>query len=87
MEEKDRPGDSAKSFNGGKGKENSSPGKKDRNDSLRMKKLESLKKWIRSAPDIRYDKVELIKRKIKNGTYEVKSEKIAEKIIESEDLF
>lgn len=42
-----------------------------------------LNELIRSAPDIRMPIVEQIKRDIHNGTYEVRAEKIAEKILES----
>ena len=46
--------------------------------SLRVQHLDDL---IRSTPDIREAKVEQISRDVQNGTYNVKAEKIAEKII------
>lgn len=57
------------------------------NDSVHGRELERHKESIRSAPDIRSDVVEMIKRKIKKGTYNVKAEDIAEKIIQAGNLF
>ncbi|MBN2244032.1 MAG: flagellar biosynthesis anti-sigma factor FlgM [Acidobacteria bacterium] len=49
--------------------------------SVRSRKVQHLDDWIRSAPDIREAKVEEISRDLHRGTYNVKAEKIAEKII------
>lgn len=38
------------------------------------------------APEIRKDKVESLKEQIKSGTYNVKSEEVAEKIMSQFDI-
>lgn len=45
--------------------------------------FQNVMKSVKNAPDIREDKVKAISEKIKNGTYFVSSEQIAEKILES----
>ncbi|NLW22202.1 MAG: flagellar biosynthesis anti-sigma factor FlgM [Tissierellia bacterium] len=40
-------------------------------------------KKLKEIPDIREDKVERIKKQIKSGTYNVKGQEIAEKILEN----
>ena len=49
--------------------------------SIQSREVLHLDDLIRSAPDIRDVKVEQITRDLHNGTYNVKAEKIAEKII------
>jgi negative regulator of flagellin synthesis FlgM len=49
--------------------------------SVESRKAMHLDDLIRSAPDIRMDKVEQIRKDLLAGTYNVKAEKIAEKII------
>jgi flagellar biosynthesis anti-sigma factor FlgM len=49
--------------------------------SARGKEISYLRGLILSTPDIREDKVEMFQREIQNGTYHVKAEGIAEKIL------
>ena len=49
--------------------------------SVQSRKVQHLDDLIRSTPDIREAKVEQISRDLHAGTYNVKAEKIAEKII------
>jgi negative regulator of flagellin synthesis FlgM len=49
--------------------------------SVRSLEIQHLDELIRSTPDIREAKVEQIRSAIENGTYNVKAEKIAEKLI------
>ena len=50
--------------------------------SSKAKELEELKGIIRQMPEIRTEKVEALKKAIKEGTYQVDSLKIAGKILE-----
>jgi negative regulator of flagellin synthesis FlgM len=49
--------------------------------SAQSREISHLNELIRSTPDIREEKVEQIRRELESGTYNVKAEKIAEKII------
>ena len=49
--------------------------------SIRSREVQQLDEMIRSTPDVRADKVEQVRRALENGTYNVKAEMIAEKII------
>jgi negative regulator of flagellin synthesis FlgM len=49
--------------------------------SVRSREISHLNDLIRSTPDIRDGKVEQVRRELEGGTYSVKAEKIAEKII------
>jgi negative regulator of flagellin synthesis FlgM len=49
--------------------------------SVRSREIQRMDEWIRSTPDIREARVEQIRRAVDNGTYNVKAEMIAEKII------
>jgi flagellar biosynthesis anti-sigma factor FlgM len=49
--------------------------------SVQSRNVQHLDDLIRSTPDIREAKVEQISRDLQTGTYNVKAEKIAEKII------
>ncbi len=49
--------------------------------SLRPREIAHLNELIQSVPDVREQKIEQIRRALENGTYNVKAEKIAEKII------
>jgi negative regulator of flagellin synthesis FlgM len=49
--------------------------------SVRSREIQNMDSLIRSAPDVREAKVEQIRSAIENGTYNVKAEKIAEKIL------
>ncbi len=44
--------------------------------------LQEMKTKAMSYPDVRNDKVEQVKTRIENGTYEISSGKIAERLIE-----
>lgn len=57
----------------------------DVSDSLSVKEL-GLNDLVRSAQDVRESKIEQIQKDILNGTYNVKAEQIAEKIIEDDLL-
>jgi len=49
--------------------------------SVRSRDIERIDALIRSTPDVRMDKVEQVRSAIENGTYNVKAENIADKII------
>ncbi len=49
--------------------------------SVLRRKIPRLEELIQSAPDVRKDKIEQIRAKLRKGTYKVKAEKIAEKIM------
>jgi flagellar biosynthesis anti-sigma factor FlgM len=49
--------------------------------SVQSREVLHLNDLIQSTPDIREEKVEQIGRELQSGTYNVKAEKIAEKII------
>ena len=49
--------------------------------SARSLEISHLNDLIQSVPDVRETKVEQIRRELEGGTYNVKAEKIAEKII------
>jgi negative regulator of flagellin synthesis FlgM len=49
--------------------------------SVRSRVIQRMDELIRSTPDVREAKVEQIRSAIENGTYNVKAEKIAEKIM------
>ncbi len=59
--------------------------KSNRSDKLNIsqkgQKIKSTKKELKKIPDIRHKKVQTLKQQIKQGTYNVSSEKIAEKIV------
>jgi negative regulator of flagellin synthesis FlgM len=49
--------------------------------SIRSREIQHLDELIQSTPDVREAKVEQIRSAIENGTYNVKAEKIADKLI------
>ncbi len=49
--------------------------------SVRSREILHLDEMIRSTPDVREAKVDQVRSAIQDGTYNVKAEKIAEKII------
>ena len=49
--------------------------------SVRSREIQHLDKLIESTPDVREARVEQIRSAVINGTYNVKAEKIAEKLI------
>ena len=49
--------------------------------SVRSREISHLDELIRSTPDVREARVEEVRRELESGTYNVKAEKIAEKII------
>ena len=52
------------------------------NISSKAKEIQELEQNIQDKSDIREERVNQIKSQIKKGTYEIESEKIAEKILE-----
>lgn len=52
----------------------------------RSAKISNLEELMRSTPDVREDKVEELRKEIQGGTYNVKAEKIAQKIIRGNPL-
>ena len=50
------------------------------------KEIQEVKKQLDEVPDVRADKVAELKAQIENGTYEIKSEEIAEKML-TDSLF
>jgi negative regulator of flagellin synthesis FlgM len=62
--------------------EESSKSENDRIElSVRSREIQHLDELIQSTPDIREAKVDQIRSAIENGTYNVKAEKIADKMI------
>ena len=60
------------------------------NISDAAKEIQEVRKELDNIPDVRADKVEQLKNQIENGTYEIKSEEIAEKMLKDSllnDLF
>jgi len=49
--------------------------------SVRSREIQHLDELIRSTPDVREAKVEQIRSAVESGTYNVKAEKIADKIL------
>ncbi len=49
--------------------------------SPRAKEIHEAKKLLYSIPDIREEKVAVLKKSIKNGTYKIDNEKIADKML------
>jgi negative regulator of flagellin synthesis FlgM len=49
--------------------------------SVRSREIAHLEDLIRSTPDIRESRVDQVRSEIESGTYNIKAEKIAEKII------
>ena len=54
--------------------------------SSRAEEILKAKKLLESVPDIREDKVALIKKKIEEGTYQVDGDKIAQKMLKESFL-
>ncbi|MFV1951707.1 MAG: flagellar biosynthesis anti-sigma factor FlgM [Nitrospinota bacterium] len=50
--------------------------------SERAKKIQNIDDVVKAAPDVRTEKVEELKKEIKEGTYNINSDKIAQKILE-----
>ena len=50
------------------------------------KDFQSVFKLLSATPDIREDKVNSVKERINSGTYNVKTEEVAEKILSSFDI-
>ena len=60
------------------------------NISDAAKEIQEVRKELDSLPEVRAEKVAELKNQIENGTYEIKSEEIAEKMIKDallNDLF
>ena len=60
------------------------------NISDAAKEIQEVRKELDNIPDVRADKVEQLKNQIEDGTYEIKSEEIAEKMLKDSllnDLF
>jgi negative regulator of flagellin synthesis FlgM len=49
--------------------------------SVRSREISHLEELIQSTPDVREERVNQVRQSIESGTYNVKAEKIAEKII------
>jgi negative regulator of flagellin synthesis FlgM len=49
--------------------------------SVRSREILHLDEMVRSTPDVRVAKVEQVRDAIQNGTYNVKAEKIADKMV------
>jgi negative regulator of flagellin synthesis FlgM len=49
--------------------------------SVRSREISHLEELIQSTPDVREDRVSQVRSQIERGTYNIKAEKIAEKII------
>lgn len=49
--------------------------------SIQSREISQLDEMIRSTPDVREERIAEVRQAIENGTYNVKAEKIAEKII------
>jgi negative regulator of flagellin synthesis FlgM len=60
------------------------------NISDAAKEIQEVRKQLDDIPEVRTEKVEQLKNQIENGTYEIKSEEIAEKMLKDSllnDLF
>jgi negative regulator of flagellin synthesis FlgM len=60
------------------------------NISDAAKEIQEVRKELDNIPEVRAEKVEQLKNQIENGTYEIKSEEIAEKMLKDSllnDLF
>ncbi len=53
------------------------------NLSQRSKEIQMVRKAMESQPDVRLEKVQAIKKKIENGTYEIDYHKTAEKMLKA----
>lgn len=49
--------------------------------SDRSREIDHLKELVQSTPDIRESRVEQVRQEVDSGTYNVRAEKIAEKIV------
>jgi negative regulator of flagellin synthesis FlgM len=49
--------------------------------SVKSREISHLEDLIRSTPDVREERVQAVRSQIESGTYNVKAEKIAEKIV------
>jgi len=49
--------------------------------SVRSREVARITELAKSLPDVREDRVEKVRRQLESGAYEVKAEKIAEKMI------
>lgn len=62
-------------------------GKTSQSDSLELSQLgkdyQIAKKALANTPDIRQDKVDDVKKRMENGTYNVSNDDFAEKLLES----
>jgi len=77
MQRIESPQQTEKSASGGV-----SPSESDRLElSVRSREISHLNDLIQSTPDVRDSRVEQVRQEIQNGTYSVKAEKIADKII------
>jgi len=56
-------------------------GSKERSSSVAKSEVSSLIDRVKSAPEIRKDKVDQIRNQIEAGTYNVSGKKVAEKIV------
>ena len=56
-------------------------GSKERSSSVAKSEVSSLIDRVKSAPEIRKDKVDQIRNQIEAGTYNVAGKKVAEKIV------
>lgn len=56
------------------------------NISEAAKEIQEVRQQLDEIPDVRTEKVQQLKKEIENGTYEINSEKIAEKMLR-ESLF
>ena len=65
--------------------DNNNVNKKTKSDQVSIsneaKEIQNIKETLEDKPEIRQEKVDQIKNQIQNGTYQVDSQKIAEKII------
>jgi len=50
--------------------------------SVRSRGISNIAELIRSTPDVRESKIEQVRKRLDDGNYDVKAEKIAKKIIE-----
>ena len=49
--------------------------------SVRSREISHLDELIRSTPDVREARIEQVRKELESGTYNIKAEKIAEKMI------
>lgn len=81
-----KPEDSSKQPDRNRKDGNKRPDSNRAKSSIRDSEISNLNEQLRYTPDIRRDRVKELRKKIKGGTYNIKADKIAAKIIKGNPL-